>query len=204
MNGRAEKRSAFRRRHGGLRCAYLPYIEAASLSRTSTSRRLALHNEYSVGADIRNLRTIEEDYRDPEKLLAELDAAEDETVRPRDQVKAILTAALVWKTRMHPDLVEKRDSVIALCRRLGVARLDVFGSAARGGDFDPQRSDADFLVTFGPAARNDLAAFADFKAALESLLGRPIDLVERPAIEASRNYIRRRRILAEAETVYGG
>ncbi len=103
---------------------------------------------------------------------------------------------------MHPDLADKRDALADLCRRFGVARLDVFGSAARGGDVDPGRSDADFLVTFTPAARDDLAAFADFEAALAALLGRPVDLVERPAVEASRNYIRRRRILAEAEAVY--
>ena len=105
---------------------------------------------------------------------------------------------------MHPDLADKREALTALCRRFGVARLEVFGSAARGGDFDPRRSDADFLVTFAPATRDDLAAFDDFRAALETLLGRPVDLVERPAVEASRNYIRRRRILAEAEAVYGG
>lgn len=82
-------------------------------------------------------------------------------------------------------------------------RLEVFGSAARGGDFNPAHSDADFLVTFAPAARNDLGAFTDFKDELEALLGRPVDLVERAAVEASRNYIRRRRILAEAKAVYG-
>jgi hypothetical protein len=38
---------------------------------------------------------------------------------------------------------------------------------------------------------------------VERLLGRPVDLVEREAVEASRNFIRRRRILAEAEAVYG-
>jgi predicted nucleotidyltransferase len=54
-----------------------------------------------------------------------------------------------------------------------------------------------------PAARNDLAAIADFKDALERLLGRPVDLVEREAIEGSRNFIRRRAILTEAERVYG-
>ncbi len=64
-------------------------------------------------------------------------------------------------------------------------------------------SDADFLVTFKPAARNDLAAFTDLKEALERLLGRPVDLIEREAVEASRNFIRRRAILKEAETVYG-
>ena len=105
---------------------------------------------------------------------------------------------------MHKGIAEKRDALIALCRRFGVVRLEVFGSAARGLDFDPRRSDADFLVTFAPEVRDDLAVFADFQAALEALLGRPVDLVERPAIEASRNYIRRRRILAEAEAVYAG
>src|SRR5579863_6970359 len=102
---------------------------------------------------------------------------------------------------MHADIAEKRQDLIALCRRFGVERLEVFGSAARGGDFDLSHSDADFLVTFSAKARDDLSAFADFKDALEALLGRSVDLVEREAIEASRNYIRRRRILAEAEAV---
>ncbi len=104
---------------------------------------------------------------------------------------------------MQADIDEKRDALAALCRRYAVARLEVFGSAARGSGFDPNRSDADFLVTFAPAARNDLAAFTDLKDALERLLGRSVDLVEREAVEASRNFIRRRAILKEAETVYG-
>ncbi len=104
---------------------------------------------------------------------------------------------------MHAEIVKRRQELMVLCRRHGVVRLEVFGSAARNCDFDLKRSDADFLVTFTPTARNDLAAFADFKDALETLLGRPVDLVEREAIEASRNLIRRRRILAEAEAVYG-
>jgi predicted nucleotidyltransferase len=104
---------------------------------------------------------------------------------------------------MQADIDEKRDALAAVCRRYGVARLEVFGSAARGAGFDPNRSDADFLVTFMPAARNDLAAFADLKDALEKLLGRRVDLVEREAVEASRNFIRRRAILKQAERVYG-
>lgn len=104
---------------------------------------------------------------------------------------------------MHADIAERRPELAALCRRHAVARLDVFGSAARSADFDAARSDVDFLVTFSAEARNDFAAFADFKDALEALLGRPVDLVEREAVEASRNFIRRRVILAEAETVYG-
>lgn len=104
---------------------------------------------------------------------------------------------------MHAEIVKRRPELMAVCRRHGVARLEVFGSAVRSADFDSTRSDADFLVTFLAEARNDLAAFADFKEALEALLGRPVDLVEREAVEASRNFIRRRRILAEAEAVYG-
>jgi predicted nucleotidyltransferase len=104
---------------------------------------------------------------------------------------------------MHAEIAQRRPDLLTLCRRHGVARLEVFGSAARSADFDLARSDADFLVTFEPAFRNDLSAFADFKEALEALLGCPVDLIEREAIEASRNFIRRRRILAEAQPVYG-
>src|SRR5688500_4472266 len=104
---------------------------------------------------------------------------------------------------MHAEIYKRRAELSALCRRYGVTQLEVFGSAARAADFDASRSDADFLVTFAPAARNDLAAFADFKKALEALMGRPVDLVDREAVEKSRNFIRRRAILGEAQAVYG-
>ena len=104
---------------------------------------------------------------------------------------------------MLASIDEKREALAAICRRFAVARLEVFGSAARVGDFDPRRSDVDFLVTFEASSRNDLANFADLKEALERLLGRPVDLVEREAVEGSRNFIRRRAILSEAQSVYG-
>src|SRR5690348_12955767 len=104
---------------------------------------------------------------------------------------------------MHTLIEQHRGEIADLCRRYSVRQLAVFGSAARGTDFDPATSDADFLVTFTAEASHDLARFADFKDALEALLGRPVDLVDRGAVEESRNYIRRRRILGEAEPVYG-
>jgi predicted nucleotidyltransferase len=104
---------------------------------------------------------------------------------------------------MHALIDQHRAEIALLCRRFGVRQLEVFGSAARGADFNPDTSDADFLVTFTKEANRDFAGFADFKDALEALLSRPVDLVERGAVEASRNYIRRRRILAEAQSVYG-
>jgi predicted nucleotidyltransferase len=105
---------------------------------------------------------------------------------------------------MRADIAEKREALATLCRRYGVTRLEVFGSAARALDFDPETSDFDFLVEFDQ--RIDLPSLEQllgFAEALEKLLGRPVDLVERKAVEASRNYIRRRAILREAETVYG-
>jgi predicted nucleotidyltransferase len=104
---------------------------------------------------------------------------------------------------MRPEILQRRDEIAALCRRFGVARLEAFGSALRAEDFDPATSDFDFLVVFTPSRRNDLTAFQDFHEALEALMRRPVDLVEREAVEGSRNPIRRRRILAEAEAVYG-
>jgi hypothetical protein len=59
---------------------------------------------------------------------------------------------------MQAEIGGKRDALAVVCRRYGVARLVVFGSAARCAGFDPNRGDADFLVTFEAAARNDLAA----------------------------------------------
>jgi predicted nucleotidyltransferase len=105
---------------------------------------------------------------------------------------------------MQADIAEKLEPLADLCRHYGVARLEVFGSAARGLDFDPKRSDFDFLVEF--EQRSDLPPleqFFGFAEALEQLLGRPVDLVEREALEASRNFIRRRAILSQAQRVYG-
>jgi predicted nucleotidyltransferase len=85
---------------------------------------------------------------------------------------------------MHRLIEAKRPEIAALCRRFGVQRLEVFGSAARGDDFDTGRSDADFLVEFAPEARNRaFANYFDFKEALEALLGRPVDLVMPGAVE---------------------
>ena len=103
---------------------------------------------------------------------------------------------------MHPAILQRREDVAVVCHRFNAVRLEVFGSAAQGGAFDSAHSDMDLLVQFAPEAEPDLAAFVDFKAALEELLGRPVDLVEREAVERSRNTIRRRRILAEVEPLY--
>ena len=54
---------------------------------------------------------------------------------------------------MHFLVEDKHQDIDAICRRFDVRRLEVFGSAARGVDFQPDISDVDFLVEFDPASR---------------------------------------------------
>ena len=101
---------------------------------------------------------------------------------------------------MHAAIADKREELAELCRHYGVARLEVFGSAARGADFDPQTSDADFLVEFDPDS--DLRPFHRYFALAEALgnaLGRPVDLVESGAV---RNPYLRAAIDKSRELVY--
>jgi predicted nucleotidyltransferase len=74
------------------------------------------------------------------------------------------------------------EEIASLCRRYQVRHLAVFGSILRP-DFDPLRSDADFLVEFEPipiAVR--MRNYLGLREALSALLSRPVDLVEDGAI----------------------
>ena len=104
---------------------------------------------------------------------------------------------------MHECISRKRAEIAALCERYGVLRMEVFGSAARGHDFDPEGSDIDLLVTFAPGTRYDLELHMNLEEALQELFGGPVDLLTRETIELNRNYLRRRNILAEAQAVFG-
>jgi len=86
------------------------------------------------------------------------------------------------------------------CRRWHIQKLDLFGSALRG-DFSPE-SDLDFLVMYAPDAKVSLFDEAQMEIELESIFGRPVDLVSKQAIEASSNWIRRTAILEHLEPVY--
>lgn len=103
---------------------------------------------------------------------------------------------------MHEIIKSRQAEIERLCREHKVKALDLFGSAARD-DFDPERSDVDFLVEFLPQERrgfNDV--YFLLLSDLEKLFDRTVDLVERRAVEQSRNYIRRRHILSTARTLY--
>jgi predicted nucleotidyltransferase len=76
-----------------------------------------------------------------------------------------------------------REQLAALCRRYHVRRLAAFGSVMNA-DFEPDRSDLDFVVEFEaltPAQHAD--AYFGLLLALEDLFRRRVDLVEEGAIE---------------------
>lgn len=77
---------------------------------------------------------------------------------------------------------EHRAELEELCRRHHVVTLALFGSATRD-DFDPERSDLDFLVDFEPQPLGGYAdSFFGLLESLELLFGRSIDLVVASAI----------------------
>ena len=84
---------------------------------------------------------------------------------------------------MHAEIAAKKEDVIALCRRFDVARLKIFGSAARAADFNPDASDVDFLVEFLHASPlPPLEQFFGLADALNQLLGHPVDPLESGAV----------------------
>lgn len=97
-----------------------------------------------------------------------------------------------WKDKRSPteeclhmlaEIADRKEEIARICRRCRVSRLEIFGSAARGTDFDPETSDVDFLVQFSADNGGDpLGQFFDLVDALSDALGRPVDLVEKGAV----------------------
>ena len=93
-----------------------------------------------------------------------------------------------------------REALGEFCRQRGIARLELFGSALRE-DFR-EDSDVDLLATLQPDARPTLLDWADMQEKLAEMFGRPVDLVSRRAIEASKNRYRKHAILSTAVPFY--
>jgi|SRR6185295_14593609 len=97
--------------------------------------------------------------------------------------------ALAWLGVSKPD-------ISGFCGRWNVETLELFGSALRP-DFGPG-SDVDLLVAFAPGTKWSLFELYDMEREFEAIFGRRVDLVERKAVEKSRNRIRRDGILRDA------
>ena len=100
---------------------------------------------------------------------------------------------------MSPEGSLKQEQLAELCRRHGVRRLALFGSAQRE-DFDPARSDLDFVVEFEALPPGVYAhTYFALLEALKQLYGRPVDLLEAGSV---RNPYIREEIEATQVTVY--
>ena len=89
---------------------------------------------------------------------------------------------------MVAPLENKREAIAALCRKYGVVRMDVFGSAIRD-DYRMGESDVDLLADFGDQDPFRLVdAYFGLLDELRTLLGTNVDLVMSDAIK--NRYIR--------------
>jgi predicted nucleotidyltransferase len=93
-----------------------------------------------------------------------------------------------------------QNQVSEFCRRWKICELAFFGSVLRD-DFRPD-SDVDVLASFDADAKWGLLQHAQMREELSVLLGHPVDLVTRRAVESSDNWIRKRAILESAEVVH--
>jgi predicted nucleotidyltransferase len=96
----------------------------------------------------------------------------------------------------RPAIPPKR-SLEALCRRHGVRRLGIFGSAARGDATDS--SDVDLLVEFAEESRTSLFDMVRLQEELSRLFGRKVDLATPAILE---NPYRRRAVLKDLREIY--
>ncbi len=78
---------------------------------------------------------------------------------------------------------EKRDEIAAACRRYGIERLFIFGSALRD-DFRPGDSDLDLLVEFGPLEiTKRFHTFLEARDAFRKIFQTDVDLVMHGAVK---------------------
>jgi hypothetical protein len=89
------------------------------------------------------------------------------------------------------------DEVGRFCRKWGVLKLFVFGSALRA-DFGPE-SDIDLLVELDPSKKIGMYEWVQMIDELRAIFGRDVDLVEKDAI---RNPFRLRAILEDTLLIH--
>lgn len=97
---------------------------------------------------------------------------------------------------MSPRIQVDREKIAELCRRHGIARLALFGSALRD-DFGPE-SDVDVLVEFEPGRTPGLGIITIERELATILGGRRVDVVTAGFLHR----LIRERVLAAAEEQY--
>lgn len=100
---------------------------------------------------------------------------------------------------MHPAVVSRLPEITDLCRRYGVRKLALFGSAV-GDTFDERASDIDVLVEFPSGPNFDYyESYFGLKEGLEALFNRPADVV---TLSSIKNPYFRAQVLSTSEDLY--
>ena len=162
-------------------------LSALVNGRAGISASMALRLEAALGTSAEMWLTMETNYdlRQARKRPPKVGAA------VVGGLAATADSVLPRKLDIPPVFARQRQAIAELCERHGVRELSLFGSVLRE-DFNPDSSDVDAVVSFGPPRGESLARqYFDFKKEFEELLARPVDLVE---IEAMPN-TRLRRII---------
>lgn len=92
------------------------------------------------------------------------------------------------------------NKIALFCSKWQVCEFSLFGSVLRD-DFNAT-SDIDVLVSFSKEAHPTLFTLARMRNELIQIFGREVDLVTKRGMEMSRNYIRKKKILDSAKTIY--
>lgn len=92
------------------------------------------------------------------------------------------------------------EAIEAFCQKWRVKEFALFGSVL--GPHFTEESDVDVLLTFAEDAQWGMFDLVTMQAELQRVFNRPVDLVTRPGIEASRNEQRRSAILSSAEVIH--
>jgi len=86
------------------------------------------------------------------------------------------------------------------CNKWNACSLSVFGSLSTGTFED--RSDVDIIVDFNPIAQPTLFSLMHMTAELEAHLQRPVDLLDRRAVEQMDNPYLRQSIISTERVIY--
>lgn len=95
-------------------------------------------------------------------------------------------------------VADHKEEIAALCKKHGIVRLEIFGSAATG-KFDPETSDLDFIADLGAYDQGVTKRFINFANDLEQLFGRSVDLL---TVQPIKNPYLKRSIDRSRELVY--
>jgi hypothetical protein len=97
------------------------------------------------------------------------------------------------------------DQIVSFCEKWAITRFELFGSILRK-DFDPLKSDIDVMITIDPiekrVRRYSLLDLTGMWLELKDILGREVDMIQRPLLETNPNPSFRENVLKEAQVVY--